>query len=99
MLFLTIVIIQWFNAFNAKNESISIFKTKIFNNKALLIGIGLAVLGQVLVISIPAIREVFRLVEISSVDWLRAILSASLIIVVIEIQKYFFRTISKRSAK
>lgn len=99
-LFFFLIICQWLNAFNAKSSKGSIFKTNLLNNKTLLMGILISIILQIAIVTIVPLRDIFGLVPLSVADWAQLTLLSSIVILVIEIDKYFARrhqkTISKR---
>jgi len=78
---------QWFQAFNARSTSQSVFSIGVFSNRPLLIGVGAAILLQVGVIYTPIGQRLFGTTWLSGMDWLLIVAVSSSIWVVDEILK------------
>ena len=89
--FLTLVIIQFFKAYNFRSDKKSIFKMGMFKNKWL----NWAVLSQVvlmwLIIEVPLFQGPFNTYPLTLFEWLTVILLAGTIFPVLEITKFFIR--------
>jgi Ca2+-transporting ATPase len=85
--FTTISAFQWFQAFNARSQYQSVFSIGLFTNRWLLVGIGAAVVLQVLVIHTAFGRLVFGTAPFSWQDWLLIVLVSSSIWIVDELMK------------
>lgn len=78
---------HWFNAWNCRSETKSIFSMNPFSNKYL-VGATVAVISlQLLAIYTPAMNTFLKTVPLSPSDWLFIIPMAALIVVVEEIRK------------
>ncbi|MFH0875442.1 MAG: calcium-translocating P-type ATPase, PMCA-type [archaeon] len=86
MAFTTLVMLQMFNVFNARNMRKSIFKTGLFTNKWLLIAVFSSLLLQLVVIYSP-INQFFNCVPLNIGDWAVIIAASTSIIVFGEIFK------------
>ncbi len=82
---------QWFNVWNCRSESDSIFKTNIFSNMYLFYATLLVVGLQFLAIYNSFMQKILRTVPLELKDWLIIIAIAFSIIIVEEIRKYFYR--------
>ena len=78
---------QWFQAFNARSTSQSVFAIGLFSNRPLLIGVGAAILLQVGVIYTPIGQKFFGTTGLSGMDWLLIVGVSSLIWVADELLK------------
>jgi Ca2+-transporting ATPase len=89
--FLTLVIIQFFKAYNFRSDKKSIFKMGMFKNKWL----NWAVLSQVvlmwLIIEVPLFQGPFNTYPLTLFEWLTVILLAGTIFPVLEMTKFFIR--------
>jgi Ca2+-transporting ATPase len=85
--FTTISAFQWFQAFNARSQYQSVFTIGLFTNRWLLVGIGAAVVLQVLAIHTAFGRVIFGTTPLSWQDWLLIVLVSSTIWVVDEVLK------------
>lgn len=87
----TLAVFQWFNAWNCRHESKSIFKMNPFSNK-FLVGATLIVVSlQLLVIYNPLMQKLMRTVSLELSEWLIIISIAVSIVLVEEIRKFFYR--------
>ncbi len=85
--FTTISAFQWFHAFNARSQYQSVFTIGLFTNRWLLVGIGAAVVLQVLAIHTAFGRVVFGTTPLSWQDWLLIVLVCSTIWIADELLK------------
>lgn len=88
-----LAIFQWFNAYNCRHESMSIFKMKFFENKFLLWATSVSVVLQIVAVYLPFMQKILRTTAISLGEWLICIAVGSSIIFVEEIRKLFYRKI------
>ncbi|MDP3935085.1 MAG: HAD-IC family P-type ATPase [Candidatus Giovannonibacteria bacterium] len=87
----TLAVFQWFNAWNCRHESKSIFQMNPFSNK-FLVGATLIIISlQLLVIYNPLMQKFLRTVPLELSEWLVIIPIAASIILVEEIRKFFYR--------
>ncbi|MBN2050401.1 MAG: HAD-IC family P-type ATPase [Spirochaetales bacterium] len=70
MAFTILAVFQWFQAFNARSSRESVFTVGFFANPALLIGVGIAAVLQVLVIHTPLGEKIFGTAPLTGLDWL-----------------------------
>jgi Ca2+-transporting ATPase len=75
--FTALAAFQWFQAFNARSSRRSVFSVGFFSNRWVLIGIGGAVLLQVLAVQTQAGNLVFGTVPLGLSDWLLIVLVSS----------------------
>ncbi len=61
MAFLTLALSELVHVFNVRNNNLSLFKTKVFNNGKLLLAIGGSALLMVLIVAIEPLREIFSI--------------------------------------
>ena len=86
MAFITLGLLELVHCFNIKSEE-SILKTNIFNNKYLIGSFALGVFVQIIVVIIPALANIFSLVQLNSTQWMYTILISFLPIPIMELQK------------
>lgn len=87
----TLAVFQWFNAWNCRHESKSIFQMNPFSN-TFLVGATLIVISlQLLVIYNPFMQKFMRTAPLELLEWLVIIPIAASIILVEEIRKFFYR--------
>ncbi len=82
---------QWFNAWNCRSESESVFKGGLFTNRALFASTILVVGLQYLAIYTPFFQEILRTVPLQALDIALVLGVASSILFVEEIRKFFYR--------
>jgi Ca2+-transporting ATPase len=87
MCFVTLILIQFFNAVNCRSDKHSIFKIGLLSNKWLLLAIAVSLSMTVMLVYVPFLQEVFHTYALSAIDWVIAVASASSILVVVEIGK------------
>ena len=96
LVFLTLIIIQLFNAYNFRSEKKSIFVLRLFANKWL----NLAVISQIAlmlaVFYVPLLQSVFGTYSLSGTEWLLVILVSGTIFPVLEIGKAIIRWQEKK---
>lgn len=91
----TLAIFQWFNAFNCRSETISIFRMNPFSNPYLVGALGIVIVLQLLAVYAPFMQVILRTVPLVFSDWLLACGIASSIIFFEEMRKLIFRLNSK----
>ncbi len=87
MAFTTMVAFQWFQAFNARSRVRSLFSVGLTGNRWLLLGVGAAVLLQVLALHTGFGNRVFGTVPLSLADWAILLAVAASVWVLDEILK------------
>jgi Ca2+-transporting ATPase len=87
MCFVTLILVQFFNAFNCRSLEYSLFKIGITTNRWLLYAIAWECVMLGLVIYLPVLQGPFNTYSLTFVDWVIAILSASTIFIAAEIYK------------
>ena len=86
-----LAVFQWFNAWNCRHESKSIFQMNPFSNKWLIGATITVVFLQLFVIYNPFMQKFLRTASLELSDWLMIIPIAASIIIVEEIRKFFYR--------
>ena len=89
--FLTLILIQFFKAYNFRSERHSIFKIGFFRNKWLNLTILFEVMLLVLIVYVPFFQDPFHTFSLSAVDWLIVVLAAGSVFPVLEITKLVIR--------
>ena len=87
----TLAIFQWFNAWNCRHESKSIFQMNLFSNKFLVGATFTVIFLQLLVVYNPLMQKFLRTAPLESSEWLIIVLIAASIVLVEEIRKFFYR--------
>jgi calcium-translocating P-type ATPase len=88
---------QWFNVLNCESETRSSLRFGLIRNKWLLGGLGLGILLQAAVVYSPVLNTLFHTTPIPFDDYPAIILTASLVLWVEEIRKFFVRHKMKNS--
>ncbi|RYD03028.1 hypothetical protein N752_21700 [Desulforamulus aquiferis] len=91
MLFLLVVLFGNFHTLNCRSEYISVFKIPFSRNKVLMIGILVALSIHVAAMHIPIMQRVLRVAPISAESWVYLLLTASSILVIMELYKFIIR--------
>jgi len=91
MCFLTLVMIQFFKAYNFRSDKQSIFKIGFFKNKWLNIAIPWEIALLVVIVYTPFLQDSFRTFPLSALDWLLVVLLAGTVFPVLELTKAIFR--------
>ena len=89
--FVTLILIQFFNAFNCRSEQRSLFQIGVFANRWLWLAILWECVILILVLYIPVLQGAFRVFPLAVGDWLIVIFSASTIFIVAEAYKLISR--------
>lgn len=88
---LVLAAFQWFNVFNARSETESIFKVGLFSNRYVVLAIGTALLLQLGATYLPFMQAVLKTAPLTLTDWITALVLASSIIAIEEGRKHIFR--------
>lgn len=87
----TLAVFQWFNAWNCRHESKSIFQMNPFSNKFLVGATVIVVLLQFLVIYNPIMQKILRTVPLMLSEWAIILAVALSIVIAEETRKFFYR--------
>ena len=82
---------QWFNAWNCRSESKSIFSMNPFSNKYLVGATLLVISLHLLAVYTPLMNKFLKTVPLSLSDWIIIVPVSALILLVEEIRKWFYR--------
>lgn len=82
---------QWFNAWNCRSDSKSIFWMNPFSNKYLVWATITVISLQLFAIYTPVMNTYLKTVPLNLSDWLLIVPTAALIVLVEEIRKLFYR--------
>ncbi|MFA5554246.1 MAG: HAD-IC family P-type ATPase [Phycisphaerae bacterium] len=89
MVFCSVVIFEWFIAFNARSDEMTIFKLGLLRNKWLIGAVGIALLLQLLVIYVPFLRIPFNTDALHPYEWGLAMLPGLILFVTEIVRKIF----------
>ena len=95
MAFLTLGLIQLFHAFNSKFIHKSIFRGQTFENKWFNGAILISALVMAAV-EIPFLTKIFDVTELDGMQWLVVIIAGLLMIIIVEIVKFFERRTARK---
>ncbi len=87
----TLAVGHWFNAWNCRHESKSIFQINPFSNKFLVGATVTIIFLQLLVIYNPLMQKLLRTAPLELSEWFIIIPIAASIVLVEEIRKFFYR--------
>ena len=87
----TLAIFQWFNAWNCRSETKSIFSSGIFSNKFLIYATVVVVFLQLFAVYSPIMNQLLKTTPLGLADWILAAVVAFSIVVVEEVRKFFYR--------
>ena len=87
----TLAMFQWFNVWNCRSESKSIFQMNPFSNKFLVGATVIVIFLQLFALHTPFLQKILHTTPLSLLEWLIIIPIASSIILVEEIRKFFYR--------
>jgi len=94
--FLTLIIIQFFKAYNFRSDKHSIFKIGLFKNKWLNLAICWETALLLIVVYLPFLQEPFHTFPLGFGDWVLVILLAGSIFPVLEISKAVIRRVERK---
>ncbi len=83
----TMVFFQFYQAFNCRSETKSIFSMSLIKNPFLFFSMIASFFAQMAVIYVPALQWVFRTVPLSTNEWLQIVLITISVVIAVEIDK------------
>ncbi len=86
--FLTLIFVEYFNAFNCRSETLSLFRISIFSNRWLWWAILSNIAITIPVIYLPALQGPFRIFPLRLGDWGCVLLASSSVFWVVEFLKF-----------
>jgi len=89
--FVSLILIQFFKAYNFRSDRHSIFKIGFFRNKWLNLAVLWEVMLLVLIVYMPFLKEPFHTFSLSALDWVIVVLFAGTVFPVLEITKAIIR--------
>ncbi len=95
----TLAVFQWFNAWNCRHESKSIFRMNPFSNKFLVGATMIVVFLQLLAIYHPLMQKILRTVPLALSEWLIILPVAASILVIEELRKTFLSSRENTAAE
>jgi len=91
MTLITMAMYQWFNAWNCRSETRSLFELGLFSNPWLIAAMLLVLSLQSAIVYIPFMQHIFKTVPLSLHDWVVVVILAAPIVVIEEIRKVVAR--------
>lgn len=83
----TMVLFQFFQAWNSRSELQSIFRINPLSNPFLFYSMVAAFLAQIAVVYVPALQWVFRTEALNGMEWVKIMLVAITVVVAVEMDK------------
>lgn len=99
MCFVSLILVQFINAFNLRSLDRSVFALSPFTNKWLLLAIAWEILMLILIIYQPFLSRLFGTYPLTLRDWAVIVFSSITILVVLEIVKYINHIVFKKMIK
>lgn len=96
MTLITMAMFQWFNAWNCRSQTKSIFQLGFFANPWLLLAIGFVFLLQIVVTTVPFMQYIFKTVPLSPLEWFIILLISSSVVILEELRKWVVRILMRR---
>jgi Ca2+-transporting ATPase len=94
--FVTLILIQFVNAFNCRSLDHSLFTVGPFGNRWLVLAVGFNVVLLGLLLYVPFLEQLFHIHGFGGVDWILSLLLALSILAVTEIGKFVYKLIKTR---
>jgi len=89
--FVTLIFSELLRAYTSRSETFSVFKLGFFSNKYMVVGTFISFLLLLVVIYVPALRDVFGTVKLSIYDWDVIVLFGVMPFIAAEVSKIFLR--------
>lgn len=96
MTLVTMAMAQWFNAWNCRSETKSLFSISFFSNRWLLIATSFVLFLQLALIYVPFMQIIFDTVPLSLTQWGLVVVVSAPIILIDETRKWFVRRAERR---
>jgi Ca2+-transporting ATPase len=94
--FTTFVLFQFFNIFNARADTGTAFNREFFANHLLWLALTGVIVLQIIAVNWPPAQEIFQTTQLTSTDWIVAILVAASVLVLEETRKLFKNLYNKK---
>jgi Ca2+-transporting ATPase len=95
----TMVLFQFFQAWNSRSELQSVFTISPFSNPFLFYSMVAAFLAQIAVVYLPALQWIFRTESLALGEWTRILLVSLTVVVAVEVDKAIRRRKKEVQAK
>jgi len=97
MTLIVLALFQWFNAWNCRSMTQSIFQLGLFANKWLILATSFVLLLQFLILYVPVMQNIFNTVPLSWHDWGVIVGVSAPILLLEEVRKLIVRRYYKRA--
>ncbi len=97
--FALLVVIQMANAFNARSETGSIFRSRLLSNPYLLGAIVISLILTVAIVEVPFLQNYLHTTSLDITDWLYIIVGTFLMMIFEEIRKFFSRLYARKTTQ
>jgi P-type Ca2+ transporter type 2C len=87
----TMVFFQFFQTWNSRSETQSVFRIGLLSNPLLLFAIAASVLAQLAMIYVPVLQWIFKTEPLTVHEWARVFLLSLTVVLVVEIDKWLRR--------
>lgn len=91
MTLVTLGMFQWFNAWNCRSDTKSIFQIGLLSNRWLLLALAIVFILQLLLLHVPFLQKVFATEPLNIYQWIFIAMVSSSVIWLEEIRKWFIR--------
>jgi Ca2+-transporting ATPase len=91
----TMVFFQFFQAWNSRSESQSIFQISFFSNPWIVYGLMASILAQLAAIYLPALQWIFKTEPLTLLEWVKIAAISLTVILLVEVDKGLRRLKSK----
>lgn len=91
MTLVTMAMFQWFNAWNCRSETKSLFQIGLTTNRWLIAATFLVIFLQLCLVYIPFLQNIFKTVALTVNDWIMIIVFCAPIVVIEELRKLVVR--------
>ena len=92
----TMVFFQFFQAWNSRSESQSIFQISFFSNPWIVYGLMASVLAQLALIYLPILQWIFKTEPLTWLEWMKIAAMSLTVILLVEMDKFIRRKQNQR---
>jgi len=97
MTLITMAMLQWFNAWNCRSETKSIFTLGLFTNRWFLVATGFVLSLQFAISYIPILQYIFKTVPLSASDWGIIVAMSAPMVLIEEVRKWIVNRFWKKN--
>ena len=91
MTLVTLGMFQWFNAWNCRSDTKSIFQIGLLSNRWLLLALAIVFILQVLLLHVPFLQKIFATQPLNMYQWIFVAVISSSILWLEELRKWYVR--------